>query len=266
MTAIDNGGHTTTTGIRLPVTVRTVSVDRSGKWLAAGWRDMWRIPGISLTYGGAFVVISYVLTYGLINAGLGWLVLPLFGGFMLVAPLLVVGLYDASRRLEAGEQVTLGLIGKAFRKHATQIAAMGLALMLFAFAWIVVAIIIFAMFYSQSPPPLDRFVEDILFSQRGFVFLMTGSAAGAVFAATIFAMTAVSIPMLLDRDIDVITAIVVSLHAVRANWKVMAGWAAMIGIISLAGLATFFIGLALALPMLGYATWHAYRDVIGPPA
>jgi uncharacterized membrane protein len=266
MTAIDNSGQATTTGIRLPVTVRTVSVDRSGKWLAAGWRDMWRIPGFSLTYGVAFVLISYILTFGLINAGLEWLILPLFGGFMLVAPLLVVGLYDASRRLEAGEPVSLGVMCTAFRSHVTEIASMGLVLMLFTFAWIVVAIIIFALFYGQTPPPLHRFAEEILFSQKGAIFLMTGSAAGALFAATIFTVTAVSIPMLLDRDVDVITAIVVSIVAVRTNWKVMMGWAAMIGVVSFAGLVTFFIGLALALPLLGYATWHAYRDIIGPPA
>ena len=260
MTAASQGTY------RLPVAINTVGVDRSGQWLAAGWRDFLRTPVISLTYGGVFVVISFLLTYGLIAAGFGSLVLPLAGGFVLWAPISVVGLYEVSRRLERGETVSLRDAMPAASANIGQIAAMGVVLLILWFVWVEVAIFLFAIFFNQAPPPLHSFVEDVLFSMESAPFLIVGTAIGALFAATAFAVTAVSIPMLLDRPLDVITAIAASLLAVRTNWKVMFGWAAMIVLIAACGLASFFIGLAVALPVLGYATWHCYRDVIGAPA
>lgn len=249
-------------GIALPVRVRKVTVDHSGRWLAAGWRDFKQTPAVSLTYGGFFVVISFVLTFGLVEVGLGSMVLPLAGGFMLVAPLGVVGLYDVSRHLERGAPVSLGVVCRACRARADQIGAMGVVLTLFLLAWILIALTLFALAFHQGPPPLERFLEDVVFSLDGAVLLLLGTAMGAVLAAGMFTITAVSIPMLLDRDIDVVTAMVVSVHAVAANWQVMIGWAAMIGALTVVGLATFFIGLAVVLPLLGYATWHAYRDLV----
>ncbi len=114
---------------RLPVSINTIAdVDRSGRWLAAGWRDFRMTPVISLIYGGAFVLISFGLAYGLIAVGLGSLVLPLAGGFVMLGPILVVGLYDVSRRLEREQPAHLGDIFNAFGESAGQLAAMGVAL------------------------------------------------------------------------------------------------------------------------------------------
>lgn len=249
---------------RLPVKFRTVSVDRSGHWLTAAWRDFRRAPGISLVYGGIFATGGLVLTFGLVNLDLGSLLLPLIGGFVLVAPILAVGLYEISRRLETGRPIEPRTMCRACLRNASQIAAMGVVLLIFHFFWIIVAIALFALFYGDHPPPMQNFFEDVLFSIRGAPFLILGTLLGAIMAAGVFAATAVSIPLLLDRDFDVVTAMAVSLVAVRVNWRVMFGWAALIGVIVGAGIATFFIGLAVALPLLGYATWHAYRDLIEP--
>ena len=248
----------------LPVRIKIVSVDRSGRWLAAGWHDVWKSPAISLAYGGCFVLISFIFSFGLFEQGYGALVLPLVGAFVLIAPILVVGLYEIARRLETGEPVSFGIIWNVCWGHASQIAAMGVVMMIFCFVWILLAIVLFALFFNQGVPPLDQLAGEILFSLKGAVFLAIGTVLGAVLATGIFAISAVSIPMLLDIKIDVITAIAISFLAVRANWKVMMGWAAMIGMISFVALASFYVGLAIALPMLGYATWHAYRDLIEP--
>ncbi|MCP5372373.1 MAG: DUF2189 domain-containing protein [Hyphomicrobiales bacterium] len=247
----------------LPVTVRRVGVDRSGKWLAAGWHDMWKAPGVSFAYGGAFVLASYALTFGLIDLGYGSLVLPLAGGFLMLSPIFVVGLYEVSRRLESGQSVGLGEVCVFCMKNAGQVAAMGVVLLLFHFFWVVIAIFLFALFFSAAPPTLESFFQEVVFTISGAGFLLLGTLLGAFLAVGIFAITAVSIPMLLDRDVDVVTAIMTSLVAVRENWQVMVGWAALIGLVTAVGLASFYVGLIFALPTLGYATWHAYRDLIG---
>lgn len=251
---------------RLPVGIHKVAVDHSGKWLAAGWHDFLRAPRVSLIYGGAFAAISLGLSWGLIAAGLGSLVLPLAGGFVMLAPILVVGLYDVSRRLELGESISLADVFAAFGANIGQLAAMGVVLLILWFMWVEIAIFLFAIFFNQAPPPLNVFVEEVLFSVQGAPLLIVGTLVGAAFSLLIFALTAISVPMLFDRPVDVVTAISTSLLAVRANWQTMFGWAAMIGVITVCAIATFFIGLAVALPVLAYASWHAYRDVISPEA
>lgn len=248
---------------RFPVTIHKVSVERSGQWLALGWRDVWRAPLISLAYGFSFVLISYALTFGLVEADLGALVPPLIGAFVLISPVLVVGLYEVARRLDIGEPVGFSAICVVCMRNAGQVAAMGVVMLLFAFFWVVVAIVLFALFFSSGVPPLDALVNEVLFSVKGAVFLGLGTLMGIVFATVIFAISAVSIPMLLDHpEIDVVTAIATSFLAVRANWQTMFGWAALIGLISALALASFYVGLAIAMPMLAYATWHAYTDII----
>ncbi len=248
---------------KLPVGINTVAVDRSGHWLAAGWRDFLATPGISMAYGGAFAAFSILLSLAILEAHVGSLVLPLTGGFVLLAPILVVGLYDVSRRRESGATPTLGATIAAFKDNLGQLSAMGMVLLIIWFVWVEVAIFLFAIFFHELPPPLTEFVHDVVFSGEGAVLLIVGTLFGAAFSLVIFTITAVSVPLMFDRPVDVVTAIATSVLAVRANWRVMFGWAAMIALITLASAATFFVGLTVALPVLAYATWHCYRDIVG---
>jgi uncharacterized membrane protein len=241
--------------------VRLVSVDRPWFWLAEGWRDLIAAPRVGLAYGAVLVAISLALTLGLAVADLFYLLLPLTAGFGFLAPLLAVGLYETSRRLRAGEPATLGSALMAWRRHQTQLAFMGLVLMLFHLAWVRLATLLFALFFDSGPVTLWAMIG-LLLSAEGLPFLIVGSAIGAVLAALVFAISAVSIPMLLDREVDVITAVITSYVAVRNNWKPMALWAALIAAFTALGLVFFFVGLALVLPLLGHATWHAYKDVV----
>ncbi len=257
MSSSDSGTY------QLPVSIRSLGdIDRSGHWLGQGWRDFIRAPGVSLMYGGVFVVVGLALTIGLIWGGLGSLILPLAGGLMILAPILIVGLYDVARRLEAGLPVSIANCFSAFGRSAGQLAAMGIVLLVCYLFWVRSALLLFALFFNQDPPPFDQFLQDVVLSLQGAPLLLFGSIIGAGFAAIVFSISAISIPLIYDRPVDVLTSIGVSLLTVRENFKVMFGWAALIVLITLMGIVTAFVGLAVALPVLAYATWHAYRDLI----
>lgn len=248
---------------QLPVSIRTIKdVDRSGHWLAEGWRDFTLAPGLSLIYGGAFVVAGLAIMFGLLTRGLTSLILPLAGGLMILAPILVVGLYDVSRRLEAGLPVSLRDCFRAFGRSAGQLSVLGVAVLVAYLFWVMTALLLFMLFFNQSPPQFGQFFQDVALSSSGIALMLVGGALGAVFAWVAFAITAISIPLIYDRPVDAMTAIGVSLIAVRENFRVMFGWAALIAVASAAAIATAFIGLAVVLPVLAYATWHAYRDII----
>lgn len=250
---------------RLPVTIREINdVDRSGHWLRQGWRDFLKVPVVSFAYGLGFVIASLLVTLGLYALNFDAMILPLAGGFIIIAPLLVVGLYDVSRRLERGEKPSLRDVFGAFTENSSQLAAMGIVLMICYLVWVEIALVLFMGFFNQAPPSLDGFFDQVLFTGQGAIMLIVGSILGAVFAAIVFSITAVSIPLIYDRPIDVVTAISASLLAVRQNWRLMFGWAALIVVITGVSLLFGFFALAVAMPVLAYATWHAYRDLIGP--
>lgn len=244
------------------LSIRRVAVEEPTAWLEAGWRDLWRAPAASLSYGLVFAVLGWLLAFGLGAAGLGSLMLPLAGGFILIAPLAAVGLYDISRRLERGQPVSLGQALSAWQRNGDQIGLMGVALLLTLFTWIVVALVLFAIFFRGAPPSLAMFVAQLVASADNIPFLIFGTLAGGLLAAFAFAISVVSLPMLLDRDITVIEAIAASLAAVRGNAMVMLGWAATLAVLAGVGLATFFVGLIITLPLAGHASWHAYRALI----
>ena len=244
--------------------VRQVDLDRPWAWLAAGWQDMRRAPGVCLSYGLIFAAAGALLTVMIWLYGVFYLVLPLTAGFMLMGPILAVGLYEVSRRLESGETVSLGEALGAWRRNVTQIGLMGVALMLFLLAWIRLATIIFAAFFSSNPPRPETalFIEDVFLSVESLPFLIVGTTVGGVLAALVFAISAVSIPLLLDRQVNVISAITTSIAVVQKNFWTMALWAWLIVIFIGVGLATAYIGLMVTVPLVGLATWHAYRDSV----
>lgn len=248
---------------RLPG-IRTVEVDRPWLWLAAGWRDFTRTPAIGLAYGIGFSAVGLVITYWLYSTGTLYLVMPATAGFALIGPAAAVGLYDISRRLESGQPVALGSVVPAVLSRADTFAAMGLVLMLFFLAWMEIALLIFAFFFGSGPVSAESFVEKAFFAPESLPFIVTGTVAGAILAAAVFAVSAVSLPLLLDRNVGVPTAVATSLRAVNRNRKALALWAMIIAVFLSVGLATFFAGLVITLPVIGHATWHAYRDLVGP--
>lgn len=242
--------------------IRRVSVDRPWTWLAAGWRDVLAAPGVSLAYGALMVALTYLLLLVLVQVGVFWLVLPLSAGFFFTAPLLAVGLYETSRRLQAGEPVSLGHAFSAYKRNATQLSFMGVILGLFHLGWIRIALLIFAVFFGIGFNPTWESIVLKLMAPQAIPFWAVGTAVGAVFAAIVFAISAVSIPMLLDRDVNVFTAVATSFTAVKENWPAMTLWAGLIVAFTAFGLIPLFLGLAVTMPLIGHATWHAYKDLV----
>ena len=248
-----------------PITIHGVEMERPWAWLRAGWHDMARCPTASLGYGAVWVLVSLALVGGLWAAGQGAWLLPLLAGFMVMGPLVAVGTYAMSRSLERGETPSLPTAMLAWRGNATQIALMGVLLMVFLLAWIRFATLLFALFFGTSIPAVDTTLvyTDLLFSGTGGALIVFGTAIGAVLAFVAFALSVVSIPRLLDQpNTSVLEATITSLAVVQNNLRPMLLWGVILSAVTFAGLAVGLIGLVVALPLLGHASWHAYRDLV----
>jgi len=244
--------------------VRRVAFDAPWAWLAAGWRDLWSAPAISLTYGAAFAALAYAFVFQLSRIDALPLMLPLAGGFMLIGPLLAVGLYEISRRRERNEKPSFGDIISAARHSGAQLAYFGVMLLLLYFFWMQIASLLFMLFFGNADiPPVENFVPVLLFTGHGLGLLVVGTAVGSVLAAVAYSISAIAVPMLLDQPVDVVTALRASVEAVRLNPSAMLLWAALVLGMTTLGFLALFAGLAIAFPLIGHATWHAYRELTG---
>ncbi len=245
------------------IPIAKVPMEAPWRWLGLGFRDMWRAPLLSLLYGAVFALIAVVLLVGLWMAEVPALILPMAGGFLLIGPIVAAGLYRMSALIERGEKVTLRDTLIVNIQSPGQLAFMGVILMIAFFAWVEIALLLFMLVFGPiAMPPVTEFIQTLVLEPRGLLLLTVGTFLGAVLAAIIFASTVVSIPMLMTRQVDVVTAIVTSWRAVAANVGVMVLWAVLIAAIMALGFALLFAGLVIAFPLIGHATWHAYRQLV----
>jgi uncharacterized membrane protein len=248
------------------VMIRRIELDRPWQWLARGWEDMRKAPLVSYTYGVLAALTGYVLTFGLHLAGMTYLILPLTAGFLIVGPILAVGLYEISRRAEQGLPTSLADAFGAFHRNASQIALMGIALMLVMFVWARIAALIFFLYFGLQPPSFENLIVTTFLEPDTLPFLVFGTLTGGVLALLAFSISVVSIPLLLDRPgANVVEAMATSFRTVQANFAPMVFWAALIVVFIAAGLATLYLGLIVTLPLIGHASWHAYRDLVSYP-
>jgi uncharacterized membrane protein len=252
-------------GLPLAQRVNTLTMDDPWAWLAAGWRDMMAAWPLSLGLGALFTLLGLCVTVGLWWADLTYLITSATAGFLLVSPALALGYYEISRRLELGEAPTLALTLSAWKANPLHILTIGVALIFLLMIWMRFAALIFAIFFPYVSMSWGSMLDQTL-TTDGLVFLAVGSAVGAVFAAIAFMCAAVSMPMMLDRKVDAVEAVLTSIVAVIRNWKVMALWAGLIVVFTESGLLTGLVGLAVTLPLIGHASWHAYRAVVREPA
>jgi len=231
---------------------RDLSVRDPARWLAAGWRDYRAAPRISLLYGVFVFVLSAALSWLAWAAG-GWIMLiVLLTGFVFVAPLLAFALYSVSRQLFRGRIPSLRHTLRAVRGPFQNAMVFALVLLVLFLIWARAASMVHVFF------PIDGRHQpgDVL------TFLAIGSAVGSLFAGFAFAATAFSLPMLANRDVDVVTAVVSSIHAVMRNKWTSLTWAATIVALTTLGIVTALLGLVVVIPWLAYASWHAYRDTL----
>ena len=249
---------------RFPV-ARDLGIGDLGAALAAGARDFVAHPLYGLFFAAIYVAGGLGAYYALVTKGATAWLIPLAAGFPLIAPFTAVGLYEVSRRREAGlPQSWGGVLGALRGRGDDQLLLMGGFIFVGFTFWIILAHGIFAIFLAESGIGSESL--EIFRTNAGIAMLIVGGATGAVVAYLFYAVTVISLPMLVDRDVDFLTAIIKSLRAVQANGAVMLAWAALIAAVLFAAMVPAFLGLLVALPVLGHATWHLYRRVCGVPA
>lgn len=232
-----------------------------GRILRAGWRDFTRAPLYGIAFSLVYVLGGLVLYAVFLASGQSWWFIPIAVGFPLLAPFAATGLYEVSRRLEQGEALGWRAVaGCVLAQKDRQIPSMAMVIMLAFMFWVFVAHTIFALFFGLQP--ITSSSLDMMLSAPGLMMLAVGSTIGGIMAALLFALTVISFPLLLDREVDFITAMITSFSVVTANPGVMAVWAALIAGLLFLGMLPMFLGLFIVLPVLGHATWHLYRHVL----
>jgi uncharacterized membrane protein len=239
---------------------RNVEAHEALRWLNAGWHDFLVQPQASLAYGFLVFAASVVIVGALFLFGADYILFPALAGFMVVGPIVAIGLYEKSRQVAAGEPVSLSRMIFVQARSQRQILFMGVLLCVLMLLWMRAAVIIYALFFGLRPFPGLANVAPMLFSTSvGWAMLLVGSCVGALFAAFSFAISVLSVPMMMERRIDALTAMGTSFAIVGKNLTVMLTWGAIVLLLFLLSLATALLGLIVVFPILGHGTWHACR-------
>lgn len=226
-------------------------------WVRAGISDLSLAPRQSLTFGAVVALLIATVCLLAWYQGSQWIMFSMLGGFVFLAPLTCVGLYAISAQIERGEPVLIQRsLRAAFKRHLGNEMIFALALLIIFMIWARAAVMVSVFIPMDADPSLSQWL-----SYFGF-----GSAIGAVFAAVTFSASAFSLPMIMHRDVDSVTAIVTSVNAVLRNKRAMLVWLCLIVFGLLLGLLTAFLGLIIVVPVIGYATWHGYLQTVDATA
>lgn len=248
--------------VRLPAP-RAARLADLGVALAAGWRDFRAAPRFGLFFAGVYVLGGLFLYWVLAASGQIWWTIPITLGFPLLGPFVAVGLYEVSRRLEQGLPLGWGaVLGVIVSQKDRQIPSIAALVVIFFLFWNFVGHMIFALFLGPRAMTNVFSSADIYVTPHGIAMLAAGTVVGAGFALVLFATTVIALPLLLDREVDFATAMIASVQSVTASPGPMLAWAALIAAALFLAMLPAFLGLFLALPVLGHASWHLYRRIL----
>jgi uncharacterized membrane protein len=247
-------------------TIRRIGLRDLRDALAEGVDDFMAMPTHAI-----FLCLIYPVA-GLLLARLafGYSILPLLypmaSGFALIGPLAALGLYELSRRREAGLPVSAGhVFDVAHSSSIGAIVALGTLLFIILLVWVAIANAIYISDFGYAPPAsIASFVRDVLTTRAGWNLILVGNGVGFLFAILVLSISVVSFPLLLERDVGAAVALLTSVRAVAANPAVMAAWGLIVAVLLALGSLPLFFGLTVAMPVLGHATWHLYRKVVEP--
>ncbi len=247
-------------GLPFP-TIRNISFGAPFRWIARGFSDLKACPTASLFYGFCFTGMGLLVTFVFEHAY--QYTSAVTTGFLLLAPFFAMGLYELSRRRELGEACALLPTLTVWRRNAGNIAVFAAVLTVIFLIWARASLVVFAIFYTKEMPNLSGFLSQVV-SLENLEFLLVYCCVGFVFALLVFAVSVVSIPLMLDRNQDAVTSMLASIRALAENPLPLLVWAALIVGLTLLGFMSFHIGLAVLMPVVGHATWHAYRELVEP--
>ena len=244
--------------------VRTAQWDDITAALKAGIADMAAAPRFGLFFGGVYTVGGLILLACLTVWDTPWAIIPLAIAFPLLGPFIAVGLYEVSRRLTAGEPlVWREILGVIVNQKNRQLGWMAFIVLFIFWIWAYQLRLLLALFLGfKAFASIEGFIEVVTTTENGLGFIGVGTMIGAVLALVLFVLTVFSIPLLVERDVDFVTALAVSVSAVKRSPVVMLGWGAMVTLAMLAAIIPAFLGLLVVLPVLGHATWRLYERII----
>jgi len=247
--------------------IRKIGFEAIGDAFAAGLRDFQAAPQYGLFFGGVYAFGGMLMV-----AMAAWwdmlvMVYPLAAGFALIGPFVAVGLYEVSRLREAGLPLSWsGVLGAVFAQSRRELGWMAFVTLFVFIMWMYQIRLLTALFFGLKPISMHELLPTLISTPEGWLFLVIGHVDGAILSLVLFSLTVVSFPLLLDREVDFITAMITSVRSVTANPGPMIGWAAVVVILLIVAAMPFFLGLFIALPVLGHTTWHLYRRLVEPEA
>jgi uncharacterized membrane protein len=246
--------------------VRAITVADLRASLLGGATDFARAPAIGLAIGALFALTGMAITLALTVWQMPWMIYPFAIGFPLIGPFAAVGLYEVSRRLETGRLPDWrAVLDVVWAQRRREVSWMALTMLFVFWIWMYqVRLLIALVLGRMSFATLDKFVTVVLTTPQGWLFLAIGHVVGAALSLVLFSVTVIAIPMLLDREVDFITAMITSVRSVLASPIVMLGWGLAVTLAVVAACVPFFLGLLIVLPVLGHATWHLYRRAVEP--
>lgn len=244
-----------------PPSIQQIDISDVTAALKAGWADFRKAPAFGLFFALFYVLGGIVLYLEFEVMGQSYWIIPVAFGFPFLAPFLAVGLYEVSRRLERGQELDwAAILGSVFNQKDRQFPSIAVVLIMGFLFWIFVAHIVFMLFMGLQPMTnITSNWQDALINRNGISMLAVGSLVGGAMAFVAFSITVCSLPMLLDREMDFISAMIHSFQAVVQNIVPMVIWGVIVSILLVLGMLPLFLGLFIALPVLGHATWHLYR-------
>lgn len=242
-----------------PLPIRHIGLSDPARWLLAGWRDFVRSPLAGLVHGGFVAVAGWIVV--LVSLRYGWVAPGAFSGFVILGPILVTGLYEISRLHARGEKAGLRHAVTAWRRGTAPLVSMGVLLAVLGSLWVAASALLFTLF---APAPLRGPLEFLRYAavEQGELLFTLWAILGGMGVAVVFSLTAVSPPLLLGRRVGFRQALLTSARAVGENPIPMTLWALVILVSTSASIATGMLGFLVAVPVLGHASWHAYRDLV----
>ncbi len=246
--------------------VNTISFADLRAVFGQGIKDFIRAPLFGLFFGGVYALGGLLAVLFFTKLDMHYMIYPLAIGFPLVGPFVAVGTYEVSRALQNGQPLTwAGVLTAVWQQKGREMSVMAFVTLFIMWMWMYQVRLLVAIFLGTKPiATLQSFIDTVLTTDAGISFLTAGHIVGAVLYAVLFSVTVVSIPMLLDREVDFITAIVTSIRSVLANPAVMLVWGLVVLVLTIAALMPAFLGLFIVLPVLGHATWHLYQRLVEP--